>query len=58
MERNAYYWFGREVEFGTLLGPEETPVWCFLVGPFLAWPPNALRFLCGGGVGVRGVVVC
>jgi len=24
--------------FGTLLGPEETPVWCVLGGPFLAWP--------------------
>ena len=22
----------------TLLGPEETPVWCVLGGPFLAWP--------------------
>jgi hypothetical protein len=22
----------------TLLGPEETPAWCFLGGPFLAWP--------------------
>ena len=31
------------IEFGTLLGPEETPGWCCsLAGLLLAWTSNAL----------------
>jgi hypothetical protein len=49
--------------FGTLLGPEETPVWCVLwAAPGLDHLTRPGRSLVGVGVVVvgsgRGVVVC
>jgi hypothetical protein len=46
-------------EFGTLLGPEETPVgWGFLGGRFRLWLSNAFLCGCGGGCGGFGVWWC
>src|SRR4051812_10779485 len=50
-----------ETRFGTLLGPEETPGWCFLVDRFWPWLPNAFRlwaWWCPCGVGVWLCVEC
>jgi hypothetical protein len=59
VEHEAIVVFGMGWEFGTLLGPEETPVGVFLV-LLLAWPSNASECLCSGVVVVVGwgVVVC
>ena len=44
---------------GTLLGPEETPVWVLFSGPPPGRASNAFRFVVGVVVsGVWGVVVC
>ena len=44
---------------GTLLGPEETPVWVFFRCRLLGWASNASCVCCGcGGVGGSGVWLC